>query len=99
MTGSVLGIGRLFYHSIRPTASEDNIITRKALRNFINESLNKTEEELNNPFAHVDVSNCILTLVIMKALHIHAIVTNRNFYHTSNAYLSDLLVRIIRLLK
>lgn len=37
------------------------------------DSLNKTDKELNNPFAHVDVSNCILTLAIMKALHIQEI--------------------------
>ncbi len=69
----VIGIGRLFYHSIRPLASEGNKITRKALRTFITTSLNKTDQELNNPFAHVDVSNCILTLAIMKALHIQEI--------------------------
>lgn len=69
----VVGIGRLFYHSIRPFASEEDVITRKGLRNFINESLNKTDQDLNNPFAHVDVSNCILTLAIMKALHIQEI--------------------------
>ena len=71
--GNIVGIGRLFYNSIRPLASENGIITRKALRKFIGESLYKTDQELNNPFAHVDVSNCILTLAIMKALHIHAI--------------------------
>lgn len=71
--GTVVGIGRLFYHSIRPLASEGDVITRDGLRSFINESLNKTDEELNNPFAHVDVSNCILTLAIMKALHIQEI--------------------------
>ncbi|KAF3361780.1 putative exopolyphosphatase [Chlamydiales bacterium STE3] len=71
--GTVIGIGRLFYHSIRPLASEGDVITRRGLRNFIENSLNKTDEELNNPFAHVDVSNCILTLAIMKALHIQEI--------------------------
>ena len=71
--GTVIGIGRLFYHSIRPLASEGNVITRSGLRKFIESSLNKTDEELNNPFAHVDVSNCILTLAIMKALHIQEI--------------------------
>ncbi len=71
--GTVIGIGRLFYHSIRPLASQGNVITRKGLRKFIQASLNKTDEELNNPFAHVDVSNCILTLAIMKALHIQEI--------------------------
>jgi exopolyphosphatase/guanosine-5'-triphosphate,3'-diphosphate pyrophosphatase len=71
--GTVIGIGRLFYHSIRPLASEGAVITRSGLRKFIEDSLNKTDEELNNPFAHVDVSNCILTLAIMKALHIHEI--------------------------
>lgn len=69
----ILGIGRLFNSSIKPIASEDNIITRKALRAYINTSLNKSDEELNNPFANVDVTNCILTLAIMKSLHIHEI--------------------------
>ena len=72
--GTVIGIGRLFYHSIRPVASEGDVITRNGLRKFIEKSLNKTDEELNNPFAHVDVSNCILTLAIMKALHIQEIL-------------------------
>lgn len=71
--GTVIGIGRLFYHSLRPIASEGHVITRSGLRKFIDRSLNKTDEELNNPFAHVDVSNCILTLAIMKALHIQQI--------------------------
>lgn len=72
--GTVIGIGRLFYHSIRPLAAEGDVITRSGLRKFIEDSLNKTEEELNNPFAHVDVTNCILTLAIMKALHIQEIL-------------------------
>jgi len=71
--GTVIGIGRLFYHSIRPVAGEGDVITRSGLRNFIENSLNKTDEELNNPFAQVDVTNCILTLAVMKALHIHEI--------------------------
>lgn len=71
--GTVIGIGRLFYYSIRPLASEGDVITRSGLRKYIEKSLNKTDEELNNPFAHVDVSNCILTLAIMKALHIQEI--------------------------
>lgn len=70
---TVVGIGRLFYHSIRPVASEGDLITRSGLRKFIEGSLNKTDEELNNPYAHLDVSNCILTLAIMKALHIQEI--------------------------
>ncbi|HEV8051286.1 MAG TPA: hypothetical protein VGP47_02245 [Parachlamydiaceae bacterium] len=72
--GKIIGIGRLFYHSIRPLASEGDVITRSGLRKFIESSLNKTDEELNNPFAQVDVSNCILTLAIMKGLQIHEIV-------------------------
>lgn len=72
--GTVIGIGRLFYHSIRPVASEGDVITRNGLRRFIEKSLNKTDEELSNPFAYVDVSNCILTLAIMKALHIQEIL-------------------------
>lgn len=71
--GTVVGIGRLFYHSIRPLAADGDVITRSGLRKFIEDSLNKTDEELHNPFAHVDVSNCILTLAIMKALHIQEI--------------------------
>lgn len=71
--GRVAGIGRLFYNSIRPLAAEGEVITRDGLRSFIRNSLNKNDEELNNPFAHVDVSNCILTLAIMKALHIQEI--------------------------
>lgn len=70
----VLGIGRLFYRSVSPLASTDGVITRKGLRNYINESLNKTDEELNNPYANVDVTNCILVLAVMKALHIQTIV-------------------------
>lgn len=72
--GPIIGIGRLFYHSIRPLASEDGVITRSGLRKFIEGSLNKTDEELDNPYAHVDVSNCILTLAIMKGLQIHEIL-------------------------
>lgn len=72
--GTVIGIGRLFYHSIRPLAAEEGVITRSGLRKFIENSLNKTDEELNNPFAYVDVTNCILTLAIMKALHIQEIL-------------------------
>lgn len=73
MKGSVVGIGRLFYNSIRPIASQEDVITRKGLRKYIADSLNKTDEEIKNPYAHVDVSNCILTLAIMKALHIQEI--------------------------
>lgn len=73
-SGTVVGIGRLFYHSIRPLAAEDGVITRKGLRTYIVNALYKSDDELNNPFAHVDVSNCILALAIMKALHIHEII-------------------------
>lgn len=71
--GKVVGIGRLFYNSIRPIASENGIITRDALRSYIRMALNKSDAELDNPYAHVDVSNCILTLAIMKSLHIQEI--------------------------
>lgn len=70
---SILGAGRLFNHSVYPLASEGGVITRNGLRKFINDSLNKSDEELDNPYANVDVSNCILVLAIMKALHIHEI--------------------------
>lgn len=72
-TGTVIGIGRLFYHSVRPIASQGDVITRSALRKYIESALDKTDAELNNPFANVDVTNCILTLAIMKALHIQEI--------------------------
>lgn len=70
----VIGIGRLFYHSLRPIALQNSAITRKGLRTYINESLNKSDEELDNPFAQSDITNCILALAVMKALHIHEIV-------------------------
>lgn len=69
----VIGIGRLFYHSLFPLVGKDGVITRKELRTFINSSLGKTDKELNDSFAHVNVSNCILVLAFMKALHIHEI--------------------------
>lgn len=69
----ILGMGRLFYNGIRPLVADGDVITRKGLRSFIEESLNKSDDELDSPFAHVDVSNCILTLAIMKALHIQEI--------------------------
>lgn len=71
--GMVVGLGRLFYASIAPVAGHEGKITRKGLRNFINAALNKTDEDLKNPFANVDVSNCILALAFMKALHIQEI--------------------------
>lgn len=70
----ILGIGRLFTNSVAPLAANENgVIDRKGLRSYIYAALDKSDEELNNPFAHVDVSNCILTLAIMKALHIQQI--------------------------
>lgn len=71
--GTVVGIGRLFYNSIRPLASEGGVITRAKLRSFVQQALDKTDEQLNDPFAHVDVSNCILALAVMKALHIQEV--------------------------
>lgn len=72
---SVVGIGRLFSHSVAPLVcqTEDRSITRKALRKFIKSALNKSDQELNSPFAHVDVTNCILTLALMKSLGIDVI--------------------------
>ncbi len=68
----LIGIGRLFSSSIGPIG-EEGVIVRKDLRTFINESIDLTDEELNNPYANVDVSNAILVLAFMKALHIHEI--------------------------
>ena len=70
---TIVGIGRLFYNSVGPVASENGVITRDGLRAFINNSLGKEDEDLNNPFASVDVSNSILVLAVMKALHIQEI--------------------------
>lgn len=70
---SVVGIGRLFYHSVRPIGDDHGSIKRAGLRHYIISALNKNDQEINNPFAHVDVTNCILVLSIMKALHIHEI--------------------------
>lgn len=69
----VVGIGRLFYHSLFPLVGKEGTISRKELRAFIYNSLGKTDQELNDPFAHVNLSNCILVLAFMKALHIHEI--------------------------
>lgn len=71
---TILGIGRLFTSSVAPLAANENgLIDRKGLRTYIYAALDKSDDDLDNPFAHVDVSNCILTLAIMKALHIHEI--------------------------
>lgn len=70
----ILGIGRLFYNSVRPlVAAEEFTIHRKGLRAFIRQSLNKNDQEMNNPFSHVDLPNCIQVLEVMKALHIQEI--------------------------
>jgi exopolyphosphatase/guanosine-5'-triphosphate,3'-diphosphate pyrophosphatase len=69
----VIGIGRLFYHSIRPLLTDGNQLNRKDLRNYIAETLNKTDEELNDPYANVNLTNCILVLAYMKALHIQEV--------------------------
>ena len=70
---TVVGIGRLFFNSIRPLASEDGVITRDGLRAYISAAMNKTDGDLNNPYANVDVPNCILVLAIMKSLHIQEV--------------------------
>ncbi len=70
---TIVGIGRLFYNSVRPLVTEDNMITRKGLRNYIRGALDKSDGDLNNPYSHVDVPNCIQVLEVMKALHIQKI--------------------------
>ena len=70
--GSIVGIGRLFANSVKPMGI-DGQITRDDLRTFIRNSLEKTDEELGDPFANVNISNAILVLGVMKALHIHEI--------------------------
>lgn len=73
LDGSVIGIGRLFANSVKPIGTISGVITRDDLRAFIRASLNKTDEELGDPFASVNLTNCILVLGVMKALHIHEI--------------------------
>jgi len=70
--GRILGIGRLFSSSVKPMGT-DGKITRDDLRTFIRSCLGQTDEELGDPFANVNVSNAILVLGVMKALHIHEI--------------------------
>jgi exopolyphosphatase/guanosine-5'-triphosphate,3'-diphosphate pyrophosphatase len=70
--GKLVGIGRLFANSIKPMGSEGKI-TRKDLREFIRSCIGKTDEELGDPFANVNVSNAILVLGVMKGLHIHEV--------------------------
>lgn len=72
VNGRVIGIGRLFSNSVRPMG-HDGKITRSDLRAFIRSCLGHTDEELGDPFANVNVSNAILVLGVMKALHIHEI--------------------------
>lgn len=69
----VVGIGRLFFHGIRPLVSNDTFITRDQLRDFIYAFLYLSDAEQNDPFAPVNLSNVILVLSFMKALHIHEI--------------------------
>jgi len=68
----LIGIGRLFSNSIGPHG-ENEVIVRKDLRTFIDGAIGLTDLELNTPYANVDVSNAILVLAFMKALHIHEI--------------------------
>ena len=70
----ILGIGRLFSNSVSPLASNDGLtIERKGLRTFLNNSVNKSDRDMNNPYSSVDVPNCIQVLEVMKALHIKKI--------------------------
>lgn len=69
---TLLGIGRLFSNSVGPL-SKDSVLVRKDLRNYISQSTGLSDIEMNNPYAHVDVSNAILVLAVMKALHIQEI--------------------------
>ena len=73
LDGSIVGIGRLFANSVKPIGNTPGVITRDDLRSFIRSCLNKTDEELGDPYANVNLSNCILVLGVMKALHIHEI--------------------------
>lgn len=68
----LVGIGRLFSSSIGPIGSESAII-RKELRAFLESAEGLSDQELNNPFANVDVPNAIMVLAFMKALHIHEV--------------------------
>lgn len=70
----VYGIGRLFYNGVGPYMTNPEVIERNSLRDFIAQSLNKSDEEFLDPnFANVDLSNCILVLGFMKALQIREV--------------------------
>jgi exopolyphosphatase/guanosine-5'-triphosphate,3'-diphosphate pyrophosphatase len=73
VSGVVLGIGRLFSNSIGSISDNPEVISRKDLRDYIRKCLNKTDAELKDSYANVNVSNAILVLGVMKALHIHEI--------------------------
>ena len=73
LDGSIVGIGRLFSCSIKPLGATPGIVTRKDLHTFISSHLNKTDEELQDPYASVVLSNCILVHGVMKALQIREI--------------------------
>ncbi len=68
----LIGIGRLFSNSIGPVGGDD-VVVRKDLRAFLSQAIGLTDDELNNPYANVDVPNAILVLAFMKALHIQEI--------------------------
>ncbi|WP_420421452.1 Ppx/GppA phosphatase family protein [Simkania sp.] len=71
---AVVGIGNLFTRSLAPHAANPDVITRRDIRNFIKEILQKSPEEIqNDPFLSTDLSNAILALGFMKALQIHEI--------------------------
>ncbi len=69
----VSGIGRLFTNSLLPFAEDDQKITRADLRKFIESNYGKTKEEMNDPYSEANLSNAILVLGFMKALHIKEI--------------------------
>ncbi|CCB88172.1 Ppx/GppA phosphatase family protein [Simkania negevensis] len=71
---AIVGIGNLFTRSLAPHATTPDVIVRKDIRNFIQEILQKTPEEIqSDPFLSSDLSNAILALGFMKALQIHEI--------------------------
>lgn len=73
--GRVVGVGRLFNNSLLPITEDGKTITRKDLRDFIESNVGKSADELAaDPFAAANLSNAILVLGFMKALHIHEIV-------------------------
>jgi exopolyphosphatase/pppGpp-phosphohydrolase len=69
-TANVLGIGGLFKNSILTRVNDPKEIHLSKLQDVTTSLLNKTDQELNSPFADTQVSNCMQVESLMKAFGI-----------------------------